>query len=212
MKTLIKLLLAGSLFFAGLGFASAQSAASSTREVVATTTDTSTSIVETMDTFLPEQLQERGIPTPPHIEKLFAEGNVTQALNEFEKFKEKQKKANPYDLLHCEMTVYQQALIIDPSNNAYAQKVTALRQELIERYPNVSDTYILQIDDNKTPEEIVELANKALDLDPENVHAYEQRGRALFKLNQIKEACADFEKMPMSWKNVMPEYWECRKL
>lgn len=207
MKALIKILLSGSLVCAGYGYASAQSAASSSKEVIEQQLDTVGSQIPDVDTIQTDFRTNRGIPTPPHVEKLLTEGNVAQALSEFEKFKTKQKKVNPYHLLYCEMTVYQQASMQDSN---YFQKAEDLRQEIINKYPDVSDTYLLRIEANTTDKEIVELTTKAIELDPENISAYDSRGRALFNLKQIKEACADFEKLP--WKGNMPEYWECNKL
>lgn len=209
MKTLAQFFLGGALLFC-FGYAHAQSAARSTKEVVETVSDTTLQITAT-DTIQTDYRSERGISTPPHIEKLLAEGKITQALNEFEKFKASQKKANPYHLLYCEMTIYQQAQMGDPANSAtYAQKANALRQELIAKYPNMSDTYLLQIDENTPNDKIVELTTKAIELDPDNINAYDYRGHALYMLKQIKEACADFEKLP--WKGNMPEYWQCKDL
>ncbi len=209
MKTLAQFLLGGVLLLC-FGYAHAQSASRSTKEVVETVSDTTMQITAA-DTIQDDYRSERGIPTPPHIEKLLAEGKITQALNEFEKFKASQKKANPYHLLYCEMTIYQQAQMGDPANSAtYAQKANALRQEIIAKYPNMSDTYLLQIDANTPDDKIVELATKAIELDSENIAAYDYRGKALLNLGQTKEACADFEKLP--WKGGMPEYWNCNNL
>lgn len=212
MKAIIKFLMAGTLVFAGFGYASAQSAASSNKNVIETSTS-DTIQAPTADTVQADFRSERGIPTPPHIETLLQDGQITEALSEFEKFKiaQQKAKASPYHLLYCEMTIYYQAQSGDPKNGEkYAQKAESLRQELIKSYPNVSDTYILQIDEDTPDDKIVELTTKAIELDPDNTSAYDYRGRALFKLGQIKEACADFEKLP--WKGNMPEMWQCKDL
>lgn len=207
MKTIAKIFLLGSLFLGGFGYASAQSAASSSSNINGIENDTislpsnandSLSDIDTMQVRI-----ERGLPTPPHIENLFRSGRISEALREFEKFKaENQKKTSPYNLLYSEMTIYQQAQMADRENGEqYAQKVAALRQQIISKYPNVSDTYLLQIENNTPPQKIIQLATKAIELDPENVSAYETRGNALYQIGKTKEACADFEKLP--WKNKL---------
>lgn len=208
MKTSIKILLSCALIFAGVGYATAQSAAKSSRDVAEVASDTTNSPIT--DTIQTEFRSERGITTPIHIEKLIQEGKITEALKEFEKFKESQKKSNPYHLLYCEMTVYQQAQSMDPSNPRYEQKAEEIRQTLIANYPNEPDTYLLQIDENTPNDKIIELTSKTIELDPLNIDAYDQRGHAFYNLGQIKEACADFQKLP--WKGNMPEYWKCEQL
>ena len=207
MKTLAHCLLVGAFLFC-FEYTHAQSAARSSKETATIETDNNTVSTSQADTIV--SIPNRGIPTPPLVEKLFQEGKVAEALNEFEKFKTTQKKADSYHLLYCEMTIYQRAQWDVPNNTQYAQKAEALRQELIEKYPNISDTYLLQIDENTPDDKVVELATKAIELDSENISAYEYRGRALLRLNQIKEGCADFDKLP--WKNNLPEYRNCNNL
>lgn len=212
MKTSARFLIVAAFVLAGMEYVNAQAAARSSKEVISIEdNDTPDGVTDTTILTLPRS--DRGIPTPPYIEKLLADGKISEALNEFEKFKTAQQKAkaNPYHLLYCEMTIYQQAQMGDPANSAqYAEKIETLRQEIIKKYPNVSDTYILLIDNNTPDEKIVELTTKAIELDPDNISAYDYRGHALFNLGRTKEACQDFEKLPR--KNYMPEYWPCKDL
>ena len=212
MKSIAKLFIIGLQIFVCVGFVSAQSAASNSRDIApsaqvvpSTTAPTTPPAQVIMDT-----LPDRGIPTPPHIEKLLQESKVEQALSEFEKFKSGLKKASPFQLLFLEMTIYEQAQSFDPSNTKYAAKIKALKQEIIENFPNEPDSYLLQIENNTPPELVIELATKAIQVDSKFTEAYSQRGRALYKLGQTKEACADFEKVP--WKDMLPEYRSCQDL
>lgn len=212
MKTIVRFCMAGCLVLAGVGYAAAQSAASSSRDFPPTENNSAVATIPQTDT-VDMSRPDRGIPMPSHIEKLFQDGKVSEALVEFNKFKATQQKtkANPFDLLYLEMTVYEHAASNDYANSKqYGQKADAIRLEIIEKYPNVSDTYLLQIDMDTPDEKVVELATKAIELDPENTGAYNYRGRALLNLKKTKEACADFEKLP--WKGNMPEYWQCKDL
>ncbi len=212
MKTTAPFLISVALFLAGPGYANAQSAAQSNKEVHPIENNAGT-VPQTIETTISEPEQpDRGIPMPPHIEKLFMEGKTTEALNAFNTFKATQKKANPFHLLYLEMTVYEHARMNNPTNSQYAEKIKTLRQEIIEKYPNESDAYLLLIENGMPDEKIVELATKALEIDPENIGAYNYRGHALFNLGRTKEACQDFEKLPQSMRSGMPEYWQCKDL
>ena len=215
MKTIVKFCVTGYLVIAGFGYTVAQSAASSSKDVISTNNDTIvknvSAFMSTMDTITEDWGSKRGIPTPPHITTLIQEGKIQEALNEFETFKtmQQKKRADAYDLLYCEMTIYEQLSMLPGVNKEYAQKMEILKQEIITKYPNRSDSYTLQIELNTPTDKVIELATKAIELDKENVAAYNYRGTALFKLGKIKEACADLEKVP--WKNNMPEYQSCNK-
>lgn len=211
MKTIAKIFLFGSLFLCSFGYANAQSASSSSSDINGIENDTISLQSNANDSLAPniDTLQvrvERGLPTPTYIENMIRSGKIPEALREFEKFKaENQKKTSPYNLLYAEMTIYQQAQIADRENGEqYAKKAESLRQQIISKYPDVSDTYLLQIENNTPPQKVIQLATKAIELDPENVSAYESRGNALFNMGQTKAACADFEKLP--WKNNLMNY------
>ena len=212
MKSIAKFFVIGILLLAGFGYASAQSAASNSREI--TPAVPATSSPQTVAPVAPAQIEDtlpdRGIPTPPIVEKLLQEGKFEQAINEFEKFKAGLKKANPFQIRFLEMTIYEQALDVNPNNSKYIAKRNALKQELIEKFPNEPDAYLLQIDNSTPADVIVELTTKALNADPQYTEAYSQRGRALYKLGQTKEACADFEKVP--WREMLPEFQPCKDL
>ncbi|MCM1530759.1 MAG: tetratricopeptide repeat protein [Bacteroides sp.] len=212
MKSIVRFFILGALVFAGFGYVSAQSAAGSSRDIVVTNPTSSDQFVPPVNatTDQTDTLPDRGIPTPPIVEQLLQEGRIAQALSEFEKFKAGLKKANPFQLLFLEMTVYEQAHSLDLANATYAAKIKALKQEIIEKFPNEPDTYLLQIDNNTPADQAVELATKAINAAPEYLEAYSQRGRALYKLGKTKEACVDFEKVP--WKNMIPEYRNCQDL
>lgn len=209
MKATFKSLLALAVLLTGLGHIKAQSAASSSKKVV----EESNAEVPVVPMAVDDTSMysyRRGIPLPDNIQGLIDKGDITGAIKEFDKFSTtmKKAKADPYQLKHCEMVLYIMAQSHDPANGKqYFQKAESIRQELITKYPNVSDAYLLQIDFDTPDDKIVELATKAIELDSENLHAYEQRGRALFHLEKIKEACQDLEKLP--WKASLPEYWPC---
>lgn len=211
MKTIAKISVVVALVLGGLTCAFAQSAASSSKNLNSSETDISPVQTPNNDTaqYFSDR-SERGIPTPIHIEKLLETGKVAEALSEFEKFKAAQQKvkANPFHLLYCEMTIYNQAQTGDPSNKEqYLKKEEELRQMLISNFPDESDSYILQIDENTPNDKIIELATKAIELDPENIMAYNYRGSALHSIGKIKEACKDLKKLP--WRKNMPEYLNC---
>ncbi|MCM1042475.1 MAG: hypothetical protein NC324_08290 [Bacteroides sp.] len=152
----------------------------------------------------------RGTPMPSYIDDLFREGRVREALAEFEKFKTTLKKTESFDLLFLEYTAYNQATMADGSNQSYLTKVNALKKDIIEKYPDRSDSYLIQITPDMTAEKKVELATKAIELDPTNEMAYRERGIALMMLEQTKEACNDLEKV--SYKSKIPEYHQCKDL
>lgn len=138
---------------------------------------------------------QRGIPMPQAISDLLWQGLVDSAIVEFEVFKKQQTKADPYHLLYVEMTFYRDAQMADVANaESYKAKYDALYQQILKKYPERSDTYLLQITPESTPERIIELTTKAIKADPTNWGAYQMRSGALYQLGRNKEAAADVRK------------------
>ncbi len=133
---------------------------------------------------------------PKNVSELLWSGKVDSAISEFEVFKKAQSKtADPYDLLYVEMTVYRDAQMADVSKaESYKAKYDALFQQILKKYPDRSDTYLLQVTPESTPEQIIELTTKAIKSDPTNWGAYQMRSRALYQLGRNEEAAADAQK------------------
>lgn len=135
---------------------------------------------------------QRGISMPQNVTNLLWGGKVDSAIVEFEAFKKIQASADPYHLLYVEMTVYRDAQIADAANaEKYKIKYDALLQQILKKYPDRSDTYLLQITPESTPEQIVDLTTKAINADPTNLGAYQMRSNALYQLGKTAEAEAD---------------------
>lgn len=191
------------------GFSYAQSAAGSSRDVTPADVNTSlrNQIVEEQDTMYQTN---RGIPMPQDIQRLIEEGKDIQAIDEFSKFKKKQRKADKFSIAYLEMSLYRNLAMFCPSkSNQYSSQAQFMINRIIQDFPDESDVYLLQIRPESTPEQIIELSTKAIKADPENINAYEVRARALFQLGKSEEGCADLEKIP--YKSEMTEYWQCGK-
>ena len=210
MKTLFKSGVMFICFLATIQCASAQSAARSSKDV--TPRDTNNTAIAPVETQVDTShyRSSRGIPMPSYVDDLFRDGKTTEALAEFEKFKSSLKKIESFELLFLEYTAYKQAAMSDWNNPEYPAKMNEFRQTIISQYPNRSESFLLQIEDDMPAEKKVELATKAIEADPSNEMAYRERGLALMSLEQTKKACEDLEKV--SYKRQMPEYWQCRHL
>lgn len=139
---------------------------------------------------------QRGLSMPQSISDLLWGGKASEAISEFEKLKpELQKQADAYDLLYLEMTLYRNAQMADAANAAqYKSRYESLLQTIYKKYPKNSDTYLLQIKPESTPEEVVDLTTKAIEADPTNLGAYYMRSDALRQLGRMEEAEADARK------------------
>lgn len=216
MKNLFKIIACASLMMTSANMVSAQSAASSSKDV--TPPADTTYIVAAQDSMIPMGGQAelrrstRGIPTPSHIEQMFKAGQVQEAFAEFEKFKKSQDKtADKFHLRYLEMTLYWQAMFSDTANRSlYEAKQKELRKQLLNEFPNVSDVYLLQIDENTTPEERLALAKKAVAADPKNEEALIVYVSTLFQLGKNNEACAELEKLSDEAKQGIPQRWQCK--
>lgn len=207
----MKKLLCSVSFLLAVSCGFAQSAAGSSKDVtpenVGTTPVVQNQSVDVQDTV---SQSKRGIPMPQNIGKLIEQGNDVQAIEEFSKFKKKQRRADKFHMAYLEMTLYRDLSFFCPSKSEqYSSLAKSLVDQMVQDFPDVSDVYLLQIQPESTPEEIIDLTTKAIDSDPENISAYEMRARALFQLGKTEEGCLDFGKLPH--KNQMPEYWQCEK-
>lgn len=214
MKTIIKICMVAAMVWGGIAYANAQSAASSSKQVVQITEapqgaaqqQEQPAMIDDRDE--EPQRADRGFPMPDEVEKLLRDGKAKEAANVYEKFYAQQKtKASPYDLLYNACGFYGWAKEIDPS---YKEKFEELLKEMFEQFPDEPEVLLMQITPETSDEEIVELMTKAIAKNPELSILYEYRGRALMNLERTKEACQDFEKL--SRKEMMPEYWPCKDL
>lgn len=140
--------------------------------------------------------EQRGLSMPQSVSELLWGGQVSEAISEFEKLKpELQKQADAYNLLYLEMTLYRDAQMADAANAAkYKSRYESLLQTIYKKYPKNSDTYLLRITLESTPEEVVDLTTKAIEADPTNLGAYFMRSDALRQLGRTEEADADARK------------------
>ena len=139
---------------------------------------------------------QRGLSMPQGVSGLLWGGQVSEAISEFDKLKpELQKQADAYNVLYLEMTLYRDAQVADAANaDKYKSRYETLLQTIYKKYPKNSDTYLLRIRPESTPEEIVDLATNAIEADPTNLEAYFMRSDALRQLGRMEEAEADARK------------------
>lgn len=209
MRTLTRLFLSGALLFC-IGFANAQSAARSSRDITPLEPDNPANAPQTEQPDTSDFRSSRGTPMPSYIDKLFQEGKVKEAFLEFERFKNSNKKIPDFDLLYLEYTAYQQAAMHDWNNETYRTKMEEIKKDIVNKFPNNSESYLLQIEEDMSEEQKIELATKAIEADPSNEMAYRERGRALMSVKKTKEACEDLEKV--SYKSKLMEYQSCKDL
>lgn len=214
MKTIIKICMVAAMVWGGIAYANAQSAASSSKQVVQITESPQgaaqqqeqPAMIDYRDSA--NQRSDRGLPMPIEIENMLRAGKVKEAVSAYEKFQAQQKtKASPYDLLYNACGFYGWAKELDPS---YKEKYDECQKEMFKQFPDEPEVLLMQITPETSDEEIVELMNKAIAKEPQLTIFYEYRGRALMNLERTKEACQDFEKL--SNKDMMPEYWPCKGL
>lgn len=169
MKTM-KLWALSLLFVMGLGFASAQSNLAQSAEV----------------------------------ESLLEAGKIGEAVNTFEKFKQEKtkEKAESFDLFLLEIRLYRDVAngfypIKDGSDiEQYKSTYADLKKQILKKYPNQGDAYVMQvIDGDATPEDVVKFTTKALELEPQRLDLYGLRAQAYREMGKEEEAAADEAKM-----------------
>lgn len=148
------------------------------------------------------------IPLPDNIRNLITNHHFEEAVSSFDHFKAQKikEKVDPYHLLYLEMTFYRDIVMflspdfskkeeMDKANN----KREELYQQILAKYPNRPDTYLMQIGLNSTPQEIVDLANKALEATPSykeaQIDAYRMRSEGYLRMGNIEASSADANKV-----------------
>lgn len=143
------------------------------------------------------------IPLPDNIRELIMANKPEEAKTAFDSFKQQKakEKANPYHLLFLEMTFYNEIanfLMSGEAKTEASDKQQALYQEIMKRYPNYPDTYLMQISPSTPPQEVVDLATKALEATPTykevQIDAYRMRAEGYFRMGKAEESRADAAK------------------
>ena len=100
------------------------------------------------------------------------------------------------------MTFYNEianSMISDEAKTEARDKQQALYEEIMKKYPNYPDTYLMQISPNIPPQEVVDLATKALNATPTykevQIDAYRMRAEGYFRMGKSEESQADAAKL-----------------
>lgn len=210
MKTIVRFCMVGCFLFFGFGYVCAQSAASSSKETVAPTTNT------TIDGANQDQSQvqtepQYEPPIPLYIDQYVNNRQFTQALSELEKYKASIDKKERNKALSVEVMFYQRMSELDQANSVQhrVKRDQAIRQ-LLEEFPKWSETYQCAITPDFSPEKVIEYCTKSLELDPNNYRVYERRANAYYDMGEVDKACADYEKL--SYKEQIWQYkMNCQK-
>ena len=147
----------------------------------------------------------QGIERPSKIDELLFAGKTNEAVAEFENFKKEQqqnKGIDPFDMAFMELSFYRDLSMrggwmfpmSDETKQQYTDKFTLLKQQLIKKFPNRVETYLIQCE-FATMEDIVKYTTKAISVDPESVDAYRMRATAYRELGKVNEAKSDEEKV-----------------
>lgn len=148
--------------------------------------------------------EQRGIPTPKHIEDMVAEGKFVEAETEFNAFIKK-AQGDPCNLLYLRMSFYTRLMRDDVANaQAHQAKRDGYLAELEKTCPNMADLYIFKasMDPNQSPENIIYWMTKAAEADASYSLIYIMRSDAYRALGQTEKACADLKKV----KELNPDY------
>lgn len=203
------------LFIAALPFSWAQSASGASGEVVRTVSDSALlqqSMVSQQvlgDSMTSNNMPNRGISIPDTINDLIYENKISEARQLFDAFIEAQPKSAAFDVLFCSVTFYRQLYGRDSQEAVYREKVQEYIATMKKKYPKNADTYMVQIDETSTPEDIVELTGKALECEPEYMDARLMRVTALDMVGRMKEACSELQYLPESVRSQMHLNWKC---
>ncbi len=186
-----------------LSGAFAQSAASSSRDLGLDTT-----------TYVAPPPAEEETPQEPDydflpesIAQLVWDGKDEEAIAAFKEYKKSIRKQGAFTSLYLEYQLYDMLAYSVPGNSLYGQARANLFKKLGSKYDDRPQVIAFAITDTTTPEQIIEIATRMIEADSTYRPAYELRGRALYQLGKIKEACPDLEKAPN--RDLMPEYWPC---
>lgn len=194
--------MAGCFVLAGVEYASAQSAASSSKEVVRRAVSEKSESKETPAVATPAQdslIPKYEKPIPPHIDECIEQGKFTEALNEFEKYKASKRsvKKERNTVLSVEVMFYQRMSEFDIPNSARhrADRDRAIKR-LLKEFPQWSETYQFAITPDFPPEKVIEYCTKSIELDPDNLRVRERRANTYYDMGEVDKACADYEKLP----------------
>lgn len=145
------------------------------------------------------------IPLPESIREIITASKPDEAIAAFNNFKQQKikDKADPFHLLYLEMTFYNEIansmIISEEAKTEARNKQQALYQEIMKKYPNYPDTYLMQIAPNIPPQEVVDLATKALNATPTykevQIDAYRMRAEGYFRMGKSEESQADAAKL-----------------
>lgn len=191
----VRFLCATALFF-GLSFPTlrAQATAAVSGEIVYRNLDTAGMSQRNADTAVKMELV-RGISIPLWIEDTLYRGHYRKGVRLFEEFLSQLDKADPYHLLYVRMIFWYKMQGYDPQRaGKHRKKAEVLKRRIIDTYPEMSDTYLLRLDENSAPEEIIDMATRAIEADPRNMDAYYRRSLALFRIGETRKACLDMQK------------------
>lgn len=208
--------MAGCFVLAGVEYVSAQSAASSSKEVVRRAVPEKSEPKETSAVATPAQESlspkyER--PIPSHIDECIEQGRFTEALNEFEKYKasNRRDKKEGNKVLSVEVMFYQRMSEYDVQNRArhLVDRDRAIKR-LLKEFPQWSETYQMAITPEFPPEKVIEYCTKSIELDPDNLRVRERRANTYYDMGEVDKACADYEKLP--YKEQLWQYkTNCQK-
>ena len=129
----------------------------------------------------------RGMKMPEEVSALFDQGKVKEALTEYLNYKKGLKDVDPFYMLLVEQDVYSRAHFTEPSNATYTQQWETLTKQLKESYGNKAEVIALDMPNNATFEQLLDIANKMIEVDSTYLPAYEIRGNVFLSTGKIKE-------------------------
>lgn len=196
-----------------IGFS--QSASGSSSEIVRSIPDsallhqTVVSQQVSEDSMTANNMPGRGISIPDTVNDLIYENKIDEARQLFDAFIAAQPKSAAFDVLFCSVTFYRQLYGRDSQEATYREKVQEYIATMKKKYPKNADTYMVQIEETSTPEDIVELTGKALECEPGYMDARLMRVTALDMVGRMKEACSELQYLPESVRSQMHLNWKC---
>lgn len=134
------------------------------------------------------------MPLPTEIRQLLDENKAKEAVAEYEKFK-KTAQAEALDMLFWDAEVYGSASFMESNANYGKMREDAVKK-MLELAPKDAEVLLLSIPTDANVDKMLEIVNKAIEVDPEYLPAYEQRFYIYKEKNMMKEACMDYMRLP----------------
>lgn len=150
------------------------------------------------------------LPLPDEIQKMLMFGKTDEAISQLEAYKKTVKTKDPLQLLLLDAEFYEMFRHDQNLGKTYQ----ALVQKLKNEYGDRAEVIRFEIDElmDRSPKNIIEIAERMIKADPKYLPAYFIRGREYFNLEQTDKFCEDFDKLPEVIKSNDANYKQsCKK-